>query len=139
MTRYNAAVTRIPLLLTAVALLAPDFAGAFRSADRQFQSATVLSSKPLEVERPGHRWKRTDARPPVTEFDYAVTLRLNCEIYVGRYQSAIDYLPANLSADQSVQVSADKHLLYVKVPGQNDVMMTIVDKRAAENCNSSGR
>ena len=91
-----------------------------------------------EPDTPRHG-KRTDAPAPATEYDYDVSIRLNCSVYVGRYLSGIDYLPDVFSANQSVEVSLDKHFMYVKVPGSRDVKMGIVRTYAepGDSCGAS--
>lgn len=51
---------------------------------------------------------------------------MNCLVYVGRYKSAIDYLPGVFVPDQSIEVSPGKRFRYVKVPGTGDVKLRIV-------------
>jgi hypothetical protein len=106
---------------------------------RQFQKAVVVRVEKHEPEVALHR-KFTDAPAPSSEYDANVSIRLNCVVYLGRYKSAIDYLPGVFVPDQSVQVSPGKHFLYVKVPGTGEVKLRIVrrDPVAGDSC-SSGR
>jgi hypothetical protein len=105
---------------------------------RQYQKAVVVSAEKYEPIAP-RRGKHTDAPAPVTEYDYDVAIRLNCSVYVGRYQSAIEYLPAVFSPNHEVEVSLEKQLMYVKIPGSRDVKMGIVERRSesGNSCNSA--
>jgi hypothetical protein len=118
--------------LVAYAELAP----ALDASTRQFQKAVVVSAQKYEPDTP-HRSKRTDAPAPPTEYDYDVAIRVNCSVYVGRYLSGIDYLPDLFSPNQSVEVSLDKHYLYVRNPGSRDIKMGIV-RNYAESGDSCG-
>lgn len=86
-----------------------------------------------------HR-KVTDAPDALTEFDANVSIRLNCVVYLGRYKSAIDYMPSVFAPEQAVEVSPEKNFLFVKVPGNGDVKLRIVrrDPAPANTC-SPGR
>lgn len=58
----------------------------------------------------------SDAPLQAEEYSYDVGLRLNCNLYVGRYESAIDYLPAAFAPNHTVDVRWDKHVIYVSLP-----------------------
>jgi hypothetical protein len=64
---------------------------------------------------------------------------LNCLVYVGRYKSAIDYLPSVFVPDQSIEVSPGGRFRHVKVPGTGDVKLRIVrrDPVAGDSCKAS--
>jgi hypothetical protein len=105
------------------------------SSARQFQTAVVLSVQNHEPEVSYHR-KVTDAPAPPSEYDADVSIRLNCVVYLGRYKSAIAYLPGVFVSGQSVEVSPEKPWLYVKVPGTGEVKLRIVrsDPDARGSC-----
>jgi hypothetical protein len=129
---------RICGLLICSLVVFAEFAPALDASTRQFQKAVVVSAQKYEPDTPRHG-KRTDAPAPATEYDYDVSIRLNCSVYVGRYLSGIDYLPDVFSANQSVEVSLDKHFMYVKVPGSRDVKMGIVRNyvESGDSCGAS--
>jgi hypothetical protein len=76
----------------------------------------------------------SDAPLQAEDYSYDVGIRLNCNIYVGRYESATDYLPAVFAPNHMVDVRMDKHVLYVSLPeGDRVVKMGIVShKRLTE-------
>jgi hypothetical protein len=102
---------------------------------RQFRTAVVVRAQKYEPEVPRHG-KFTDAPAPSSQYDADVSIRLNCLVYVGRYESPIDYLPGVFVPDQSVEVSPGKHFLYVRVPGTGEVKLRIVrrDPVAGDSC-----
>jgi hypothetical protein len=102
---------------------------------RQFQTAVVVRAQKYEPEVPRHG-KFTDAPAPSSQYDADVSIRLNCLVYVGRYESPIDYLPGVFVPDQSVEVSPGKHFLYVRVPGTGEVKLRIVRRNpvAGDSC-----
>lgn len=95
------------------------------NASRQFQKAVVMRVEKSEPTLP-YRGRRADSPPPPTEFDYQLTLRVDCQVYVGFYQSAIDYLPSTITRDQSVEVSVERHVMRVRVPSGGEIRMGIV-------------
>ncbi len=105
------------------------------ASTRQFQKATVVSVEKHDPDVALHR-KFVDAPTPSSEYDANVSIRLNCVNYLGRYKSAIDYLPGVFVPGQSVEVSPGKHFLYVKVPGTGEVKLRIVrhDVVAGDSC-----
>jgi hypothetical protein len=103
---------------------------------RTFQRAVVVNTQKYEPDSV-HYNKRMDAPVSATEYDYDISIRLNCSIYVGRYLSAIDYLPGAFAADRSVEVSLGKHVMSVRVPGAADIKMGIVRRYSAPG-NSCG-
>lgn len=105
---------------------------------RTFQRAVIVSAQKHEPDSP-HYNKRMDATAAATEYDYDISIRLNCSIYVGRYLSAIDYLPGVFAADQTIEISLEKRVMFVKVPGTGEIRMGIVRHYAAlgDSCQGS--
>jgi hypothetical protein len=88
-----------------------------RASTPQFQKAVVLRVEKSQPTLP-YRRRIADSPPPPNEYDFEVSLRMGCLIYVGFYQSAIDYLPSIIAPDQSVDVSVEKHVMRVRTPGK---------------------
>ena len=104
---------------------------------RQYQTAVVVNVQGHIPDTALHR-KATDAPDPLTEFDANVSIRLNCVVYLGRYKSAIDYLPEVFVAGHSVEVSPGKPFMYVKVPGNGVVKLRVVRRDpVAGNCSDA--
>jgi hypothetical protein len=55
-------------------------------------------------------------------YSYNVGVRLDCNIYVGCYESGIDYLPSVLAPNHTVDVRLDNHLLYVSLPESDRIV-----------------
>jgi len=61
------------------------------------------------------------------DYSYDIGIRLNCNIYIGRYESATDYLPSVFSPKHSVDMRLQKHIMYVSLPeSDREVKMGIV-------------
>jgi hypothetical protein len=120
-------------------LVFAESAPVLNASTRQFQKAVVVRAQKYEPDSPRYG-KRTDAPPPATEHDYDISIRLNCSVYVGRYKSAFEHLPGVFAPDQSIEVSLEKHLIYVRVPGAGEIKMGIVRRYgvSGDSC-SSGR
>jgi hypothetical protein len=84
----------------------------------------------------------TDAPLQADDYSYDVGIRVNCTVYVGRYESVIDYLPSSFAPNHSLEVLLQKHILYVKVPELGrEVKMGIVGhkKRVKDDtCRANG-
>jgi hypothetical protein len=110
-----------------------------RASTPQFQKAVVLRVEKSQPTLP-YRRRIADSPPPLTEYDYEVSLRVGCLVYVGLYQSAIDYLPSAIAPDQSVEVSVEKHVMRVRVSGDREITVEITRHyRASLGSCSSGR
>jgi hypothetical protein len=107
-------------------------------APRTFQQAVVVSAEKHEPDT-SHYNKRTDAPTPVAEYDYDVSVRLNCSVYVGRYKSAIDYLPGVFAANQTIEVSLEKHVMVVKASDTGEIKLSIIRRHAVlgNSCGAS--
>ncbi len=64
-----------------------------RASTPQFQKAVVLRVEKSQPTLP-YRRRIADSPPPPNEYDFVVSLRMGCVVYIGLYQSAIDYLPS---------------------------------------------
>jgi hypothetical protein len=108
-----------------------------RASTPQFQKAVVLRVEKSQPTLP-YRRRIADSPPPPNEYDFVVSLRMGCVVYIGLYQSAIDYLPSVIAADQSVDVSLEKHVMRVRSPGGKEIIFEIARHYRASpgSCNS---
>ncbi len=96
------------------------------------QQATVVSVNKYEAPF-NFLGNPTDAPLQSTEYADNVAIQIGCNVYVGRYESAIDYLPNVLAPNHSVDVHLEKHVMYIHVPGDGEVKMGIVSHRQIQN------
>lgn len=61
-------------------------------------------------------------------FAYDVAVHVNCGTYVGRYQSWYDYVPSVLKANQKIQLRLTRSVMYVNIPDEKEVELSIVSK-----------
>jgi hypothetical protein len=64
-------------------------------------------------------------------YAYEVSIRVDCEIYVGRYVTAFNYLPSAFTADRLIPVRITRHVMYFDLPNDPDLRMGIVRRRPA--------
>jgi hypothetical protein len=64
-------------------------------------------------------------------YTYEVSIRVDCEIYVGRYVTAFNYLPSAFTADRLVPIRLTRHVMYFDFPNDPDLRMGIVRRRRA--------
>jgi hypothetical protein len=100
-------------------------AGLYAQAKPASQTATVVSVAKYEAPS-NYIGSPTDAPLQPTEYADDIGIRLGCELYVGRYESAIDYLPSAFTPNHSVDVRIQKHILYVTLSGDRELKMGII-------------
>jgi hypothetical protein len=91
-----------------------------------YQTATVVSVD-KHVSRSNYAGDSPSDAPLLAEdFSYDIGIRLNCNVYIGRYESATDYVPSVFAPHHTVNVLLQKHFLYVSLPdGDREVKMGI--------------
>jgi hypothetical protein len=91
------------------ALLVYVHANTKRESKDRCRIATVVSVDKQVPESNYAGGSPSDA--PLQAEDYDIGIRLNCNIYIDRYESATDYLPSVFSPKQSVDVRLQKHVM----------------------------
>lgn len=88
---------------------------------KQPQQGTIVDVQKQNLSTPPVRMGADPDRTPLQSHynRYNVSVRLNCEMYVGRYESELDDLPAELSANNSVPVRLVRHTMYLDFPGDS--------------------
>lgn len=105
---------------------------------RRFRDAAVTQVERSKPTLP-YRRRIADSPPPPTEFDFKVTFRMDCSLYDALYESATDYLPGAIVAGKQVEISVDKHVIYVRTPGGREIRMeTLRQYKAGRNCDVAG-
>jgi hypothetical protein len=99
----------------------------------QYQLATVVSVKAHETPSNYVGDNPSDAPLAAQNEGYDIKLKLNCDVYMLRYQSAIDYLPSVFVPAHQVNVYTQKHFMYVDVAGGRDVPLVISGHRQAHD------
>ena len=100
-------------------------AGLYAQAKAASQTATVVSVTKYEAPS-NYIGSPTDAPLQPTEYANDIALRLGCEVYVGRYKSAIDYLPSTFRAGHRAEISVEKRTIYVRDLSGDDVKLNLV-------------
>jgi hypothetical protein len=99
----------------------------------QPQAGTIVSVQQQDVSNPPVRTGAEFGRTPVQShyYLYNVSVRLNCDVYAGRYESELNDLPSALSTNNSVPVRLMKHTMYLDFPG-NSVKLRIVHHKVSQ-------
>ena len=100
---------------------------------KQSQQGTIVQVQKQDVADPAVRTGAAATRAPLQShyYLYNVSVQLNCDVYVGRYETELDDLPSALSANSSVPVRIEKRLMYLDFPG-NTVKMRIVRHKVSQ-------
>jgi len=119
----------LAFVTTMAALLVCLQAGAKPNTKTGYVTATVVSVE-KHVLPTNYLGSPSDAPLQAETYSYDVGIRLNCNLYTGRYESATDYLPSELAANHTVDVRLDKHVIYVSLSNQDrEVKMGIVARK----------
>jgi hypothetical protein len=99
-----------------------------------YEGGTVLSVNQYFPES-NYLGSPTDAPLQSEYHGYDVGIRVNCTIYVGRYESALDYIPISLAPNHPVEVFLRKHTLFVRMPelGREVELQMVDHKRMKED------
>ena len=115
--------------LIPVVLLATLPAVAKEPKETGYQAATILGVEPVAVAS-NYVDSPTDAPLMPQTSSYDVRIRVNCSEYVGRYESATDYLPAAFAANKKIDVRLTGHVIYVSLPAHDRaIKMAIVGRK----------
>lgn len=115
--------------LILVVLLLTFAATAKEAKDTGYQTATIVGVEPVAAAS-DYADSPTDAPLVPQTYSYDVRIRVNCSEYVGRYESATDYLPAAFAANQKIDVRLTGHVIYVSLPAHDRALkMGIVGRK----------
>jgi len=114
--------TLMMLALMLSALLVYLHADTKRNSTTGYQTATVVSVDKHVSESNYVGGSPSDAPLQAEDYSYDIGIRLNCDVYVGRYESATDYLPSVFSPKHAVDVRLQKHIMYVSLPESDRVV-----------------
>jgi len=117
-------------ILTVVSVVTVTYAS---GQSKQSQQGTIVQVQKQDVADPAVRTGAAATRAPLQShyYLYNVSVQLNCDVYVGRYETELDDLPSALSANSSVPVRIEKRLMYLDFPG-NTVKMRIVRHKVSQ-------
>src|SRR5690348_5828000 len=87
------------------------------AVEKHMQTTTYFHDSPSEAPLAANR------------VSYDISVQIQCTVYVGRYRSEMNYLPTEFVANHPVDVKLQKNVMYVSVPGSNDVKMGIIRRR----------
>src|SRR5262249_45449564 len=95
------------------------------SASGVYQKARVVSAERHETSSTLHL-KKTDAPTSPTEHDYDVATPMNCSVYVSRYRSGINFLPASLRPCIGLEAMVEKLVMDVKLRDSEEARFSII-------------
>lgn len=118
---------RFYVAIVAFIVTVPVLNGSAKKQSEEYQQATVSSVVKHEDTNPNQCcYTGTDAPLQADYNAYDVSIRVGCETYVGRYETALDYLPSVFSPNKTIKVRLTKHLMYFDLAGDREMKMGIV-------------
>jgi hypothetical protein len=114
----------LSLVSGALFLCAHAYAKRTSSNQEGYQAATVISVDKHVTPSNYVGDSPSDAPLAADDYSYDIGIRLNCNVYVGRYESAIDYLPSAFAPNHKVDVLVRKHVMYVSLPESDQEVKT---------------
>jgi len=114
-------------ILAAVSAITVPFA---TGQSKPSQQGTIVNVQKQDVATPPVRTGAPANRTPLQSnyYLYDVSVQVNCEVYVGRYETELDDLPSALSPNNAVPVRLQKRVMYLDFPG-DAVKMRIVQHK----------
>jgi hypothetical protein len=103
------------------------------------RSATVIGVQKHEAGSPWVGSNGTDAPVRADVYLYDVSLKVDCAIYVVRYQSSFDQPPPMFAPDRRVNVRVEKHAVYATMPGGEATKMAIIKRGTDSEVPCGGR
>lgn len=91
---------------------------------QMYQPATVVSVTNHEISST-YVGSPTDAPLQPEVYSYDIGIRLDCTVYVVRYETGLDYLPSVFTPHRTINVSPQKHVMYVNLPGAGEERLSI--------------
>jgi hypothetical protein len=110
------------------------------SKSEGFQQGTVVKVEKEEVKSSQQCcYSGSDAALQSEYYAYDVSVRVGCGTYVGRYETALDYLPSAFTPNKTIPVRLTKHVMHFDVPGERDMRMGIVHRNIdrSSSCDAS--
>jgi hypothetical protein len=129
--KTNLLVIGLAFLLTAPAVRA------MAVSSKEWVQGTVVQVQKQRVQSPAYQFgsgNPSDAPLASQYYAFEVSIRVDCETYVGRYTTPFNYLPGTFTVDQAIQFRLTKHVMYFELPDGWDVRMGIV--RRFDSCST---
>lgn len=120
--------TNLAICITMLLIVVPALYAAEKGP---FVRGTVVSVQQHKVYSPDVMMggsNPSDAPLTSRSYTYEVSVRVDCNTYVGRYETPFNYLPSAFTADQSIHLRLTKHVMYFDLPNDPDLRMGIVHR-----------
>jgi hypothetical protein len=106
-----------------------------RQPDSGRKTATVVSLKKHMMPADFIGGVINDVIPQPQKYIYDVEIRLDCNLYVGRYESSINQIPSIFNLNHAVNVRTDGDLMMLSSPQGGAILTTaIVSYERANSC-----
>ena len=126
---------KISLLVVTLAVVSAIAVPSAICQSKSSQEGVIVNVDKEDVATPPVRADATVGRGPLQSHHYLynVSVQLNCDIYVGRYESELDDLPPTLSPNSHVPLRITKHVMYLDFPGDLVKMQIVRHKISHED------
>ncbi|HEX8815860.1 MAG TPA: hypothetical protein VF753_10200 [Terriglobales bacterium] len=119
------------LLLSLIAATAVSAFPAKKKLD-QYVDGTVVNVQSQTVQSAEYSTagsNQSDAPLTSNYYEYDVSIRVGCMIYVGRYLTPFHYLPSLFDADHNINFRLTKRVMYFDLPDTAGIRMAIIHRR----------
>ncbi|HLW88921.1 MAG TPA: hypothetical protein VKR57_10550 [Terriglobales bacterium] len=99
----------------------------------QYVEGTVIEVQKHKVYSPEYTMGGSNpSDAPLTSryYAYEISIRIDCQTYIGRYETPFNYLTSAFTPNRPVQVRLTKHVMYFDLPNDPDMRMGIVHRRS---------
>lgn len=100
--------------------------------NRRSVIGTVVSVQESKVQSPEYTLGGSNpSDAPLTSryYEFQVAIRIGCDVYIGRYQTAFNYLPSAFTAERTIPVRLTKHVMHFDLQSDPDLRVGIIRRR----------
>ncbi len=101
---------------------------------QSWQTGRVVALEKHEAELPCC-YSPTDAPLKSNVIMYDVSVQIGDTVYVGRYETSIDYVPANWAKDCLVLARPNKHFIYLETSSGQEKRLSLLSRRRYSGSN----
>jgi hypothetical protein len=97
-------------------------------ASTRYQTAMILRVEKHKDSSPTYMGGDTPTDAPLQShyFTFEVSMRTDCEIYQGKYETPFNYFPSVFASNRPLWVRVTKHELYFALPDSQRIRLRIV-------------
>lgn len=121
-------------LVVVVLLMSTGALNAYAAKSSQLVRGTVVEVQEQRVQSPDPTVGGSNpSDAPLTSryYGFLISIRVDCETYIGRYETVLNYLPSAFTTGRPITMRLTKHVMYFDLPDDPELRIGIVRRKAA--------